>query len=332
MNGSLLKAAQEFLIHVSIVIVFVVLIFVAGNHDIQTGLIISFMLYLFTNMQAFIQMISITLDIKSIIYQGEKMYIFFADKASEKTNNEKLVKKIQKMQLLDVTHKYSSDNYVLKNINIKIDSGKHIAFVGRSGCGKSTLLKIASGIIEPSKGIVLINGEKIVNYSKRSLKEKIGFLFQENYIFAMSIRENIKMGNLEADDEKMIEAAKKASIHDDIMKLPDGYNTVLDEKGNNLSGGQKQRIALARIFVKNPDIIFMDEATSALDNETESQIVKIIDTELADKIILIVAHRMETVKNMDEIYYFENGKIILEGTYNQLIQEEAFNSFVKSEV
>lgn len=332
MNGSLLKAAQEFLIHVSIVVVFVVLIFTTGNQGIQIGFIVSFMLYLFTNIQAFIQMISSTLDIKSTIYQGEKMYTFFADNNPGERNQGKSVQRIEKMQIRDVAYRYTVDHSVLENININVDFGNHIAFVGRSGCGKSTLLKIASGILEPSEGAVLINGEQIMNYSKKSLREKIGFLFQENYIFAMSIRENIKMGNLKVDDDKMIEAAQKAFIHDDIMKLPNGYDTVLDEKGNNLSGGQKQRIALARVFVKNPDILFMDEATSALDHETESSIVKIIDTEFADKMILMVAHRLETVKNIDRIYYFENGKIVSEGTYNQLIQEKAFNEFVKSGV
>lgn len=332
MNGSLLKAAQEFLIHVSIAVVFVVLIFTTGNQGMQIGFIVSFMLYLFTNIQAFIQMISSTLDIKSTIYQGEKMYTFFADNNPEERNQGKLVQRIEKMQIKDVAYRYNFDYGVLENINIDVDLGNHIAFVGRSGCGKSTLLKIASGILEPSEGAVFINGEKIMNYSKKSLREKIGFLFQENYIFAMSIRENIKMGNLKVDDDKMIEAAKKAFIHDDIMKLPNGYDTVLDEKGNNLSGGQKQRIALARVFVKNPDILFMDEATSALDYETESSIVKIIETEFADKMILMVAHRLETVKNIDKIYYFENGKIVSEGTYNQLIQEKAFNEFVKSGV
>lgn len=332
MNGSLLKAAQEFLIHVSIAVVFVVLIFTTGNQGMQIGFIVSFMLYLFTNIQAFIQMISSTLDIKSTIYQGEKMYTFFADNNPEERNQGKSVQRIEKMQIKDVAYRYTFDYGVLENINIDVDLGNHIAFVGRSGCGKSTLLKIASGILEPSEGAVFINGEKIMNYSKKSLREKIGFLFQENYIFAMSIRENIKMGNLKVDDDKMIEAAKKAFIHDDIMKLPNGYDTVLDEKGNNLSGGQKQRIALARVFVKNPDILFMDEATSALDYETESSIVKIIETEFADKMILMVAHRLETVKNIDKIYYFENGKIVSEGTYNQLIQEKAFNEFVKSGV
>jgi len=330
MNNSLLKAAQEFLIHINIAVVFMILILMTNNWDIQTAFILSFMLYLFTNMRAFTQIISTTLDIKATIYQGKKIYSFFADYNLEKISECKSLKKIKKIQIVNVAHRYTPDHNVLNNINIHIDSGNHIAFVGRSGCGKSTLLKIASGIITPSEGEVLINGVKIMNYSKKSLREKIGFLFQENYIFAMSIRENIKMGNLEADDNQMIEAAKKASIHNDIMKLPNGYDTVLYEKGNNLSGGQKQRIALARIFIKNPDILFMDEFTSALDYETESQIVKIIDTQFADKMILMVAHRLETVKNMDKIYYFKNGKIVSEGTYNQLMRQKAFSAFVKN--
>ena len=194
------------------------------------------------------------------------------------------------------------------------------------------MLKIASGIIEPSQGEVLINGQHIKSYSKKSLRDKIGFLFQENYIFAMSIKDNIKMGNLNAEDDQIIEAAKKASIHDEITKLLNGYDTVLNEKGNNLSGGQKQRIALARVFLKNPDILFMDEATSALDHETESQIVEIIDKGLSNKTVLMAAHRLDTVKNMNRIYYFENGKIALEGTYDQLMQEKAFYTFVQEEV
>ena len=216
---------------------------------------------------------------------------------------------------------YDSNTQVLHNINLDIGSGKTIALVGPSGGGKTTLCHLIPRFYEIDEGEILLDGIDIRNIQRESLRKNIGIVQQDVFLFTGTIRENIMYGDLNATEEELIEAAKKANIHDFIMGLEDGYDTYIGERGVKLSGGQKQRISIARIFLKNPPILILDEATSALDNTTEMLIQKSLDVLCKGRTTLIVAHRLSTIKNADEIVVLTDQGIEEKGTHDDLIKQ-----------
>lgn len=216
---------------------------------------------------------------------------------------------------------YDSNTQVLHNINLDIRSGRTIALVGPSGGGKTTLCHLIPRFYEIDEGEILLDGMDIRNIQRESLRKNIGIVQQDVFLFTGTIRENIMYGNLTATEEELIKAAKKANIHDFIMGLEDGYDTYIGERGVKLSGGQKQRISIARIFLKNPPILILDEATSALDNTTEMLIQKSLDVLCKGRTTLIVAHRLSTIKNADEIIVLTDKGIEEKGTHDDLIQQ-----------
>ncbi|NLN15075.1 MAG: ABC transporter ATP-binding protein, partial [Tissierellia bacterium] len=202
----------------------------------------------------------------------------------------------------DVSFSYNNgEESVLENINFTIEKGKTVALVGPSGAGKSTLCHLIPRFYEINSGRILIDGVDIRDIKLKSLRGNIGLVQQDVFLFTGTIKENILYGRPDASDEEVIEAAKKASIHDFIVSLPNGYDTYIGEKGVMLSGGQKQRISIARIFLKDPAILILDEATSALDNETEAIVQESLDDLAKGRTTLIIAHRLSTIKNADEI-------------------------------
>ncbi len=225
------------------------------------------------------------------------------------------------IEFKDVTFSYDSSKTVLKNVNLKIEKGCKLALVGPSGGGKTTICHLIPHFypLEDSCGSILIDGKNIRSLTLESLRKNIGIVQQDVFLFAGSVRDNIRYGKLDATDEEIYEAARRANIHDYIMTLQDGYDTQIGERGIKLSGGQKQRLSIARVFLKNPAILILDEATSALDNTTEVLIQQSLDELCKGRTTLVVAHRLSTIRNADEIAVIINGEIAERGSHDQLI-------------
>ncbi|MHC5756046.1 MAG: ABC transporter ATP-binding protein, partial [Nostoc sp.] len=224
------------------------------------------------------------------------------------------------VEFKDVSFKYKEDyNHVLKNISLSIKAGEYVALVGASGVGKTTLCSLIPRFYEVNNGEILLDGENIRNISLRSLRRNIGIVQQDVYLFAGTVLENIRYGKLEASQQEIIEAAKKANAHNFIMTLPDGYNTDIGQRGVKLSGGQKQRLSIARAFLKNPPVIIFDEATSNLDNESEKAIQDSLEKLTDNRTTLVIAHRLSTVRNSQRIVVLTDNGIDEQGTHEELI-------------
>lgn len=225
------------------------------------------------------------------------------------------------IEFKNVTYGYDDGDNVLKSINFKIDKGETFALVGPSGGGKTTICHLIPRFYDVRDGQIFIDGIDANDITRESLRKNIGVVQQDVYLFNSSIKDNILYGRLDATDDEVVEAAKRANIHDYVMTLPDGYDTIIGERGVKLSGGQKQRLCIARVFLKNPPILILDEATSALDNATEIMIQQSLDELCRGRTTLVVAHRLSTVKNADEIAVVSGGKIVERGTHEQLLEQ-----------
>lgn len=223
----------------------------------------------------------------------------------------------------NVSFSYEDDhskNTVLKDINLEVKQGEKLAVVGPSGSGKTTLCQLLVRFYEINSGEISIGGYDIRDLTVSSLREQVGIVQQDVFIFADSILENIRYGRPDATKQEVIEAAKNAEIHDFIMTLPQGYDTVVGERGITLSGGQRQRLSIARIFLKNPPFMILDEATSALDTETEMNIQNSLERLSKGRTVLVIAHRLSTIKNADKIIYLDDKGIKEKGTHDQLMK------------
>ncbi|TXK90532.1 ABC transporter ATP-binding protein, partial [Parageobacillus sp. SY1] len=220
----------------------------------------------------------------------------------------------------NVTFAYSKNEPpVLRDISFSVKAGETIALVGMSGGGKSTLVSLIPRFYDVTKGRILLDGIDIRDIRVRSLRDQIGMVFQDSFLFSDSVKENILLGKPSATDEEVIAAAKAANAHDFIMNLPDGYDTKVGERGIKLSGGQKQRIAIARVFLKNPPLLIFDEATSALDLESQHYIQEAMERLAKNRTTFIVAHRLSTITHADRIFLIEDGKIVESGTHDELM-------------
>ena len=219
----------------------------------------------------------------------------------------------------DVSFSYENNEIVLNHIDFTIKSGKSVALVGPSGGGKTTICSLLPRFYDITDGSITIGGQNIKNIKLESLRNSIGIVQQDVYLFGASVKENIAYGKPDATFDEIVEAAKKANIHDFIMTLPDGYDTFVGERGTRLSGGQKQRISIARVFLKNPPILILDEATSALDNESEQHIQKSLDALSKNRTTITIAHRLSTIQNADEILVIDGQTIKERGTHEELI-------------
>ena len=221
-----------------------------------------------------------------------------------------------------VTFTYDGNTEVLHDVDLSVAAGETIAIVGPSGGGKSTLCQLVPRFYETTEGEISIDGKDVRHVTQRSLHRAIGIVQQDVFLFADTIRENIRYGKPDATDEEVIAAARRAEIYDDIMAMPNGFATYVGERGTLLSGGQKQRVAIARIFLKNPPILILDEATSALDSVTESKIQHALDELAVGRTTLIIAHRLSTIRNASRILVVQEGKIVEQGTHKELLSAD----------
>lgn len=227
----------------------------------------------------------------------------------------------------NVSFRYNEKKQIINNINLTIESGKKIAFVGPSGGGKTTLCSLLPRFYDVSSGSIMIDGKDIRDVTLESLRNSIGIVQQDVYLFSGTLKENIRYGKPTASDEEVIKAAKEANIHDFIMSLENGYDTYVGERGVKLSGGQKQRISIARVFLENPPILILDEATSALDNESERFIQNSLDKLAKNRTTIVIAHRLSTIKNADEIIVIEGGRIKERGNHRELLKKGGLYSY-----
>ncbi len=222
----------------------------------------------------------------------------------------------------DVTFSYpNEDKTALENVSFDATPGKQIGLIGATGSGKTSITQLITRFYEPQSGRILIDGEEVNKYSLYSLRNQIGFVLQESFLFSSTIKSNIAYGRPNASMDEIVRAAKMAQAHDFIMELPDGYDTMLGERGMGLSGGQKQRIAIARALILDPSILVLDDATSAVDMQTEFNIQRELKAALAGRTTFIIAHRISSLKHADEIIVLEEGKVVERGTHDELVQK-----------
>ncbi len=226
------------------------------------------------------------------------------------------------VEFRDVSFHYPEhEKIVLSKVSLQVQPGEYIALVGESGAGKSTLCNLIPRFYEVSNGAILIDGEDIRRYTLKGLRDQIGMVQQDVYLFAGTVMENIRYGRPEATDEEIIEAAKKANAHEFIMALPNGYHTDIGQRGIKLSGGQKQRLSIARVFLKNPPILIFDEATSALDNESERVVQESLETLAKDRTTFVIAHRLSTIRNAKRILVLTEEGIAEQGSHTELLEK-----------
>ena len=226
-----------------------------------------------------------------------------------------------RIEYRDVSFAYANGVPVLSHIDLKIEPGETLALVGPSGGGKTTLCQLLPRLYDVTGGAVLVDGKDVRSLTQASLRRSIGMLQQDVFLFAGTIRDNIRYGRGDATDEEIVEAARRAEIHDEIMALPEGYDSYIGERGVMLSGGQKQRVSIARIFLKNPRILILDEATSALDTVTEQHIQASLDALCEGRTGIVIAHRLSTVRHADRIAVVEGERIVESGSHEELMKQ-----------
>lgn len=226
----------------------------------------------------------------------------------------------------NVSFGYGDGKGVLRNVSFAIAPGQRVAFVGASGAGKSTIASLLLRFYEPQAGEILIDGVEIRKYERESLRRQIGVVLQDSILFGASIRENIAYGKPQATDEEIAAAAREARAHEFIADLPDGYDTIIGERGSTLSGGQRQRLCLARALIKRPSVLLLDEPTSAIDAESSALIQQTINRLLEGKTMLVISHQFAGIENFDQILVLRNGTIVERGTHRQLLHQQGYYS------
>ncbi len=290
--------------------------------SLSAGELMAFILYFFITMQKLTAVITNISEQRILIYQAEKLYRFLKLRPTITECKEPIVLNSLLGEIIfrEVTFHYSKGKRVLNRLNLTISPGEHVAIVGASGNGKSTILKLVGRFYDPDEGEILLDGVPLKNLSIMSIREGCGYVFQDTYLFGGSVRDNIQFGKPDATYEEIMAVAKIAQAHDFIMQLPEGYDTIVGERGQTLSGGQKQRISIARMLIRNPAVILLDEATSALDSASEQEVQKALSHLLKGRTVISVAHRLSTIRDFDRIIVLENGKVEESGSYDELVR------------
>ena len=314
-----------FLIGISNLIV----IYVGGNQyingEIQSGVIIEFIMYV----NILTWPVAVVGWVTSMVQQAEASQARineFLDQVPEIKNESETSTEIHgKVTFKDVTFTYDDTNITaLKNINLTVNPGETLAILGNTGSGKSTIIELISRLYDTTKGTILLDDKPIEQGNLNDIRSQIGFVPQDPFLFSDTIGNNIKFGKEDATEDEIIEAAKNAVVHDNIIEFTNGYNTILGERGVTLSGGQKQRVSIARAIIKNPKILIFDDCLSAVDTETEEKILSNLEKVSKNKTTFIISHRVSSAKNADKIIVLKEGEIVQQGTHNQLLTQEGY--------
>lgn len=299
--------------------------FMAIKGMLSVGAVVAFVMYMDRLYNPLRRLVNSSTTLTQAIASMDRVFEFMDEKydIEDAPDAKELTHVTGNLSFGKVSFQYNEDEPpVLKDIDLDISHGETIALVGMSGGGKSTLVSLIPRFYDITSGRILLDGEDIRKFKVRSLRDKIGMVLQDNILFSESVKMNILMGNPNATDEEVYEAAKAANAHDFIMNLPQGYDTKIGERGVKLSGGQKQRVAIARVFLKNPPMLILDEATSALDLESEHLIQESLDRLARNRTTFIVAHRLATITHADRIVVIENGMITEIGTHHELMEKK----------
>ncbi|WP_066392077.1 ABC transporter ATP-binding protein [Fictibacillus phosphorivorans] len=291
------------------------------SNSLSVGEFVAFLLYYFTAMHRLTAVVTSLTEQRILMFQVDKIYQMtkIEPEIKEQPNPLQLLNVKGNIDFCNVHFSYPTSGEILKGFDLTVKSGQRIAFVGTSGNGKSTLLKLLGRFYDPNKGEILLDGVSLKELELSQIRESIGYVFQETYLFGTSVKENIRFGDPETTEQQVVAAAKAAYAHEFIMQLENGYDTLIGERGIKLSGGQKQRISIARMFLKNPRIVLLDEATSALDNISEVEVQRALDALLNGKTTFTVAHRLSTIQDYDQIVVLDDGKVVEKGTYTELM-------------
>jgi len=320
---SLLNVAQTFIIMIGITIMLVMSAYGIKDGVIDVGGFVVINAYMLQLYQPLNWLGSVYREIRQALTDMENMFSLLEVSTVSKDNLEDMPQDNNAEIRFDkVSFDYDVRRTIIKDISFTVPNGKKVAIVGPTGAGKSTISRLLFKFYDPKAGGIYINNRNINNISQESLRQIIGVVPQDTVLFNDSIYYNIAYGNTEASKEKVISAAQNADIHNFILALPDGYETIVGERGLKLSGGEKQRVAIARTILKNPKIFFFDEATSALDSSTEKEIQKNLENISKNKTTLIIAHRLSTAANADNIIVLDKGSIIEQGTHESLLSQK----------
>lgn len=295
--------------------------FLVLNNAITPGELVAFIWYMALVIEQIALLSNTWANLRSAMGAGERIFqVFEEPKEVEITRGTVELKDVKgEIIFSDVSFTYTEEE-VLRGINIHIKAGEKVAIVGPTGAGKSTLVALLLRLYDPTKGAIYLDGVNLKKIKPTSLRKFVAAVPQETIIFAGTVKENIAIGKLDASEEEIIEAAKLANAHDFIINLPQGYDTVLGERGTQLSGGERQRIALARAFLRQPRILILDEATASLDSETEFKIYEAMERLFKGRTAIIIAHRLSTIRSADRIIVLYNGEVVEEGTHEELLR------------
>lgn len=316
-------AGNDFMQGFMYIVVFGVGAILVANQKVDSSQIVLFLLYIGMFLEPIRKLINFNeLYQKGVVGFTRYLEIMEIEPQIKDCNNPKDLNEISSsIKFKNVTFKYEEKETVLNNFNLEIEKNKTVALVGPSGVGKTTICSLIPRFYEVTEGEICINGINIKEYKQTSLRNSIGIVQQDVYIFNCSVFDNIAYGKTNATYEEVIEAAKKANIHEFILNLENGYDTKLGERGVKLSGGQKQRISIARVFLKNPPILILDEATASLDNESEKYIQRSIEELSKNRTTIVIAHRLSTIINADKIAYISKNGVEEEGNHKKLLEQ-----------
>ena len=321
MSLSLLNVSQTLVIMTGITIMLVLSVFGIKNNSISVGGFVVINAYMLQLYQPLNFLGTIYREIRQSLIDMENMFNLLNEKNKVEDKGSNIIENEKSEIIFDnISFGYHPDRSIIKNLSFKLPKGKSLAIVGPTGAGKSTISKLLFRFYDPLSGEILINNNNIKDYKQLDLRKIIGIVPQDTVLFNDTIYYNISYGKPNATNEEIINASKIAGIHDFIESIPDKYNTIVGERGLKLSGGEKQRVAIARTVLKNPSVYFFDEATSALDSATEKEIIKNLESISKHKTTLIIAHRLSTVSNADNIIVINHGAIVESGKHEELLK------------
>lgn len=294
--------------------------YLAVDGSLTASGLVSFILLLRFIVNPASQLPRLIMNAKSAAGAGKRLFELLLLETEREDGNTSIDEKNDSaIEFKQVVFGYEQNKEVLKNLSFQVTKGENAAFVGASGCGKSTIINLICGFYQAYKGSISINGKQIENWNLPSLREQIGIVTQDTYLYPGSIEENIKFGKEHATHEEIINAAKEANAHEFIMEFKEGYGTLVGERGTRLSGGQKQRIAIARAILKDAPILLLDEPTSALDTESELLVQQSLEQLSQNRTVITITHRLTTIKNVSTIFVLDNGRIRESGSHKELL-------------